>query len=192
MPATSSRSLDRVASIGRTFVCGALLLAFSAREITASSPAAGHGAHYAHLFGETYRTKVELWLFAAHDDFETLYLGRHDGAGGTALSELPREASPKDVGRRCGDFVLLALVPAGSHVILTAETHEVTERSGIREQGGYPMGLLATIVDGTTRRVGVRCEFIQTASKAPPRTPNQRINPAIAAPVSAVPVETKQ
>ena len=149
-----------------------------------SSPApttvrADAGAHYAHLFGQTYRTNVDLYLFALYDDPDAVYLGRNDGSGGR-IAKLPPVVASTHVGLKFGVATILDVVPAGAEFVLASETHDVTAESGIRDQGGYPMGFICTLSYKGRQMPGVLCEFIQAAQKAPPRTPNQAIDRAIA------------
>jgi len=117
-------------------------------------PAAGH--HYENLFGQRYRTKVDLYLFG-DEGIERQY-----------------------VGRTAGRFKILDVVPAGSELTIVSETHEVTAASGIREKGGYPMGFICRLRYAGKEVEPVMAEFIQAAERAPQRTPNQRIDDAIA------------
>jgi hypothetical protein len=121
------------------------------------------GAHYAHLFGERYRTAVDLRLFHLAGDAERRFLGRPGTLSG--LEEV----------------TVLDLVPAGSELVIVAETHEVTPQSGIRDQGGYPMGFICALTYGGKREEGVLAEFIQAGQPAAPGVPNQRIDERIAA-----------
>jgi hypothetical protein len=162
--------------------CGfaAMFLSASARAKAQPAPAES-GAHYASKFGESYRTKVDLYLFFLNGDFDSLFLGCDDGSRGTQLEFLPAKVGAENVGKSFGAAMILDVVPAGSEFTLMAETHDVTLRSGIRDQGGYPMGFIATLNFPKDRRMdGVRCEFIQSAKKAPPRTLNQTIAPTFA------------
>jgi hypothetical protein len=180
-----SHSLVRAALFAATLLCGAL----SGRaEPAPSAPPplerAG-GAHYAHLFGERYRTRVDLYLFMPQDDLDHVYLGRNDGTPSTRLPQLPVSVDQVNVGKQFGEFLIVDVVPAGSELRLTAETHEVTALSRIREQGGYPMGLLGVLTYRGHEAAGVSCEFIQSATKAPPRTANQTIDSAQAEKIKA-------
>jgi hypothetical protein len=136
------------------------------------------GAHYAQLFGQTYRTKVDLYLFALYDDTDSLYLGRNDGTAAARLPALPSKVDPRNIGRSFGKITIVDVVPAGAEFVLIAETHEVTRESGICELGGYSLGLICTLL--THPENGVLCEFIQHGHKAPPNTPNQKIDEALA------------
>jgi hypothetical protein len=117
-------------------------------------PAAGH--HYESLFGRRYRTKVDLYLFG-DEGIERQY-----------------------VGRTAGRFKILDVVPAGAELTILAETHEVTAASGIREKEGYPMGFICRLRYAGKQVEPVMAELIQAAEHAPPGTPNQRIDEAIA------------
>lgn len=151
-------------------------------DLSAAGASVAHegGAHYAHLFGQAYRTDVDLYLFTLYGDTDTIYLGRNDGMETAKLPDLPKSVAAANVGRSFGVVTVLDVVPAGSTLILTAETHEVTAQSKIREKGGYPLGFICTLITTRGSTDGVRCEFIQTAAKAPPNTPNQAIAPSIA------------
>jgi hypothetical protein len=162
-------------TVSRLRVLSALFLAAGCRhgvEVVPPPPAAG--AHYADLYGQRYRTRVDLYLFTRGDD-DYKYLGRHD-----RLPALPPDVLREHVGRTEHGLTILDVVPAGSELVVVAETHEVTPESGIREKAGYPMGLICRLVYGGRERAGVLSEFIQAGEAAPPQTPNQRIDEAIA------------
>ena len=72
------------------------------------------------------------------------------------------------------------IVLAGAELTVVAETHEVTAASGIREQGGCPMGFICTLRYAGREREGVLAERIQTAQPAPPGVANQRIDERVA------------
>lgn len=118
-------------------------------------PAAGH--HYGSLFGQRFRTKVDLYLFG-DEEVERQY-----------------------VGRTAGRFKILDVVPAGAELTILSETHEVTAASGIREKEGYPMGFICRLRYAGKQVEPVMAEFIQAAEHAPHGTPNQRIDESIAA-----------
>ena len=154
-----------------------------AAAIGAPSPAGTiareSGAHYAQLFGQSYRTRVPLYLFTLYDDPDAIYLGRTDPSR-HRLTDLPEKIDVAFIGKSSGHATLLDVVPAGAEIVLIAETHEVTAESGIRDLGGYPLGLIGMLTYGERIVPGVRCEFIQRGEKAPARTPNQRIDEQIA------------
>jgi hypothetical protein len=139
------------------------------------------GQHYLHLFGQRYRTKVDLYLFAFTDDDERVYLGRHDGRRQGPPADLPRAVVQSEVGRTHGRLHILDAVRAGSELTIVAETHEVTAASGIREKEGYPMGFICRLEYGGRAREGVYAEFIQAGEHAPFRTPNQHLDEAVVA-----------
>jgi hypothetical protein len=175
-------SLSVLLSFFLRHACGftAVFLAASVRGKAQLAPAES-GAHYASSFGGSYRTKVDLYLFFLNGDFDSLFLGCNDGSRGTQLEFLPAKVDAENVGKGFGAAMIIDVVPAGSEFTLMAETHDVTLRSGIRDQGGYPMGFIATLNFSKDRWMdGVRCEFIQSAKKAPPRTLNQMIAPTFA------------
>ncbi len=141
------------------------------------------GQHYRHLFGQRYRTQVALYLFADAEDPEYRYLGIRDGRTPGPTS-LPATVSGGNVGRTFGGMRILDTVPAGSELTINAETHEVTDESGIREKGGYPMGFICSLAYRGRRENGILAEFIQSGRAAPAGTPNQEIDPRIAARIS--------
>ena len=147
----------------------------------APRPAASEPSHhYAHLFGQRYRTTVDLYLFTFADEDERRYVGLNDGTLRSEPSSLPRVVSRDHIGRASGPFKILDVVPAGSELTLVAETHEVTFASGIREKEGYPMGFIARLSYGGRTLEAVYTEFIQAGARAPFRTPNQRLDERIA------------
>ena len=136
--------------------------------------------HYAHLFGQRYRTNVDLYLFTFADDEERRYVGLNDGRLRTEPSALPGAVTRGHVGLTYGPFKILDVVPAGSVLTLVAETHEVTATSGIREKEGYPMGFICRLAYAGRELDAVYAEFIQAADRVPFRTPNQRVDEKIA------------
>jgi hypothetical protein len=161
-------------------LCGLALLSVlgltaACRHHVEVVPPPAAGPHYAHLYGQRYRTRVDLYLFTRGDD-DYKYLGRHD-----RLPALPPGVGRESVGRTQGGLTILDVVPAGSELVVVAETHEVTPESGIREKSGYPMGLICRLVYGGREIEGVLAEFIQAGETAPPQTPNQRIDDTMAA-----------
>ncbi len=150
---------------------------------TVPQETAASGQHYHHLFGQRYRTLVDLYLFADAEDPEYRYLGVRDG-GTPAPASLPATVSVGNVGRTFGGMRIVDTVPAGSELIINAETHEVTDESGIREKGGYPMGFICALAYRGRRENGILAEFIQSGRAAPAGTPNQEIDPRIAARIS--------
>src|SRR5687768_2564252 len=103
-------------------------------ESRSSSARPSPSHHYAHLFGQRYRTIVDLYLFTFADDDERRYLGINDGKLRHEPSSLPRGVGRPHVGRAYGPFKILDVVPAGAELTLVSETHEVTFASGIREK----------------------------------------------------------
>jgi hypothetical protein len=138
------------------------------------------GAHYAHLFGQHYRTLVDLYLFDMVHDPEYQYLGRNDGRPGFLSEALPPDVSQAAVGGNYSAVHILDVVPAGSELTIIAETHELTLNSRIREQGGYPLGFIARLNYKGKELPGVFCEFIQDATNAPLHVANQHIDEHIA------------
>jgi hypothetical protein len=122
------------------------------------------GHHYPHLFGQRYRTKVDLYLFSS-EDTERQYVAR------------------EHVGRAFREWKVVEVVPAGAELTILSETHEVTAASGIRDKEGYPMGFICRLSYGAKQVEPVMSEFIQAAERAPHQTPNQRIDESIAVPV---------
>lgn len=49
------------------------------------------GAHYQHLFGKRFRTKVDLYLFSFSGDPERKYVGRKDGRYPFLWAALPAD-----------------------------------------------------------------------------------------------------
>src|SRR3954468_21285625 len=58
-------------------------------------------AHYAHLFGQRYRTKLDLYLFEVVNDPEYHYLGRNGGNGRLGPKELPAAVAKENTGTVC-------------------------------------------------------------------------------------------
>jgi len=137
------------------------------------------GPHYQHLFGQRYRTKVDLYLFAFSGDAEAKYLGRNDGRFPYLDVMLPADVSSSHIGDN-GSINILDVVPSGSEFSLAAETHEITTLSGMRDKGGLPLGFICRLAYNNKQFNDVLAEFIQTADQAPHGTPNQRIDANIA------------
>jgi len=134
------------------------------------------GQHYARMLGERYRTKTDLYLFIFGEDFDFKYLGKKD----SRLTSLPADVSKAHVGYVYGDIMIVDFVPAGSVFTLEAETHEITELSGLRDKGGIPMGFLCKLDYDGREEKSMFSEFIQLAKPAPRGTLNQEIDPSIA------------
>src|SRR4051812_43533806 len=81
------------------------------------------GPHYAFLFGQKYRTKVDLYRFAFTRETEPLYyLGTRAGGLAFGPRELPERTNWENVGRVVearpedgpNDIFIAGIVPAGS------------------------------------------------------------------------------
>lgn len=149
------------------------------RSPSEAPPPAAQGHHYPDLFGQRYRTQVDLYLFGS-EDTERQYVGFNDGRLRSEPAVLPAAVSRENVGRTFGDFKITDVVPAGSELTILSETHEVTAASGIREKEGYPMGFICRLSYAGKQVEPVLAEFIQAGERAPFQTPNQRIDEAIA------------
>jgi len=134
------------------------------------------GQHYAGMLGQRYRTKTDLYLFIFGEDFDFKYLGKKD----SRLTSLPADVSKTHIGYVYGNIMILDVVPVGSLFTLEAETHEITELSGLRDKGGIPMGFLCKLDYNGREEKSMFSEFIQLAKPAPRGTLNQEIDPHIA------------
>src|SRR5215510_4286533 len=110
--------------------CGHQASEVAAISSPAEPPSVSH-AHYAHLFGKRYRTKVDLYLFSLTSEPDYKYLGRSTGSKFLSAS-LPADVSRRNVGRTYGTIKILDVVPGGSELTIRAETHEVTPFSGVQ------------------------------------------------------------
>jgi hypothetical protein len=168
--------------------CLPVILAFCAlasckhnmRLLEQNSVPIGSGPHYAQSFGQHYRTKVALYLFTLNEDLDYKYVGRNDGSCPYLAAILPDSVSRANVGRAFGAAFILDVVPAGSEFTIAAETHEITDWSGIRDKGGIPMGFICRLTYDGKQVSDALSEFIQSAQVAPAGIPNQGIDPAIA------------
>jgi len=144
-------------------------------------------AHYGFLFGQRYRTKTDLYIFAFTQQPESIfYVGTR--ANGIAFGPplLPRDVSAENIGKVYraedgpNDVIIADVVPAGSILTINAETHDVTWLSGVRGSGGYEMGFLCDIIhNGKTNNV--LSEFIQSHKQGVSgKVPNQDISVVIA------------
>jgi hypothetical protein len=143
-------------------------------------------AHYAFLFGQSYRTKTDLYVFSFTRETEPLYyLGTR--ANGLALGPkaLPDRITTENIGKIFeapdgpNDIIIAGVAPAGSLLTVRAETHEVTMLSGVRGSGGYPMGFIGDLVyDGRTN--SVLTEFVQSHKTVAEKVPNQDISDTVA------------
>ncbi len=143
------------------------------------APRGKTGNHYDHLFGNTYKTTVDLYLFILQDDMDHLYLGRSDGRPAGKLTDLPAGGAA-NIGKTFGRVTILDFIPAGAEYTITAETHEVTALSGLREKGGVTMSFIGFLNNKGRSTKGVLAEFIQTAKKVTGPELNQEIDPAFA------------
>jgi hypothetical protein len=148
------------------------------REPSRTPPVSGE--HYAHLFGQRYRTKMDLCLFIFNRDMEYKYIGINDGHTLFRPATLPVGVGVNDIGKTYGNITILDIVPAGSEFTIGAETHETTPLSGIRRMGGYPMGFICRLTCNGRQVNDALSEFIQSAEEAPPGIPNQAIDERIA------------
>jgi hypothetical protein len=160
-----------------------LLVAGCAHERGADEHSRPSEAHYAHLFGQRYRTQADLYLFTFGDpDYQYLSDARF------GPKELPAPVSRENIGQvykhwaedGLGDVKILDVIPAGSGLTIAAETHEVTPLSGVRGSGGYPMGFICALEYNGKKVAGVLTEFIQSHKEVAGKVPNQEINPAAA------------
>lgn len=153
-----------------------------------TSPARVPGQHYAYLFGQRYRTRTDLYLFAVVDELDYKYLGRIDAGAKFGPPELPATVDRANIGREyrrssengLGDIVILDVAPAGSVLTIVAETHGVTALSGIRGSSGYPMGFICTLDFDGKHYEGVFSEFIQSHREVTTKIPNEEMNPVVA------------
>jgi|SRR5262249_42317539 len=168
---------------------GALLLACSSasgcrHEMSAVSKdppgTQATGQHYAHMFGQRYRTKVDLYLFIFKPDQDYKYLGINNAYRRFPRGTLPAAISKRHIGRTYGNVKILDVVPAGSELTIEAETHEVTALSGIRGASGFPMGFICGLTYNGRQLKGILSEFIQSHKEVPTQTPNQEIDETIA------------
>jgi len=156
-------------------------------------PAAGPGiaphsdAHYAFLFGQRYRTKVDLYIFFFSHEPDYKYIGTRADNRNFGPKELPAEIASKNIGQTyehvandgLGDVVILDVAPAGAVLTINTETHDVTPLSGVRDSGGYPMGFICDLsYSGKTN--SVFSEFVQSHKIVTGKVPNQDISTNIA------------
>jgi len=134
------------------------------------------GEHYAKTLGQRYRTKTDLYLFIFGEDFDFKYLGKKDDR----LASLPADVSKAHVGYVYGNIMIVGFVPAGSVFTIEAETHEITNLSGLRDKGGIPMGFICKLAYDGREEDSTFSEFIQRARSAPAGALNQEIDPAVA------------
>lgn len=145
-----------------------------------ASPSSSPEAHYAHLFGKRYRTRVDLYLFVFTPDSDDKYLGRNSGGSGFLSRTLPAAVSRGNIGRTYGTLRIVDIVPAGSELTLRAETHEVTPFSGIQGASGIAMGFICSLAYDGKQMDDVLSEFIQSHQEVSGAVPNQEIDAAIA------------
>jgi hypothetical protein len=144
-------------------------------------------AHYAFLFGQRYRTKVDLYVFFFSHDPDNKYVGTRSGDFTFGPKDLPAEITSKNVGLTfanwgpgdLGDIVILDIAPASSVLTIHAETHDVTLLSGIRGSGGYPMGFICQF-DYNGKTNFIYSEFIQSHKTVTGKFPNEDISDAVA------------
>lgn len=158
----------------------AISVAAAAPCTVASTASVESGPHYAHMFGQQYRTKTDLYIFIFNTDTDHVYIGSRDRRG---LATLPPKVDDANVGRTFGRAQILAVLPAGSVLTLLAETHETLGSSGLRDHGGIAMGFIARATHADAQFEGVLTEFIQTAESAPGRALNQRLDPSVVEPI---------
>jgi hypothetical protein len=175
-------------SLALWFACCQLTACRTAPHGTSTTlPPRPPGQHYAHIFGQRYRTTTDLYLFMFTADPDLIYLGinRPPQFG---PKELPASVSAANVGQiykhwaedGLGDVKILDAIPAGSELTIDAETHEVTALSSVRGASGYPMGFICTLKRGDQELHGVLTEFIQSHTEVSAKVPNQRLDESIA------------
>lgn len=144
-------------------------------------------AHYAYLFGQQYRTKIDLYVFFFTHEPDYKYVGTRAGDFAFGPKDLPAEVTTKNIGQTfanwgvgdLGDIVILDIAPAGSILTIHAETHDVTPLSGVRGSGGYPMGFICQLESGGQTNY-VFSEFVQSHKAVTGKVPNQDISTAVA------------
>jgi hypothetical protein len=165
----------------RPFLATALLLlaawSVGAETPPPAGPSTESGPHYAAMFGQRYRTKIDLYVFVFDGDVDHMYLGARGRKG---LDQLPEKVTAENVGKTFEHVNILAAVPAGAELTLIAETHETSGTSGVRDHGGIAMGFIARLSYPGNQFDGVLTEYVQTAEQGAPRALNQRIDPAVA------------
>lgn len=146
--------------------------AAAATSSAAEWPSAVPQAHYAHLFGKRYRTKVDLYLFARNNADSRFLSGN-----------LPAKVSRRNRGRTYGMIKILDVVPRGSELTIHAETHDVTPFSGIQGSPGIAMGFICGLSYDGKQMDDILSEFIQLHTAVAGAVPNQEIDTSIAAPI---------
>lgn len=143
-------------------------------------------AHYAFLFGQKYRTRIPLYLFDFTGEPEYEFVGTRAGNLTFGPQTLPPEITTNNVGLNypvwsmvnMGNLVIKDVVPAGSLLTIRAETHDVTQLSGVRGSGGYPMGFICELNYGEKTN-SVFTEFIQSHKNVSGKTPNEYLDEAV-------------
>lgn len=138
-----------------------------------------HAAPYSALFGYTYRTTRDLYLFQSTIDPNFHYLGSRTVSTGSRLTDLPNRVNCDEIGAAHDTITLEAIVPAGAKFRIDAETHEVNVASGAG------IGLLAELRYAGEIVPIVNLEFIQTLARAADGRPNPAIDPTAAVRESA-------
>src|SRR5579872_1134127 len=115
---------------------------------------------YCQLYGQHFRTRVDLYLFQEIGEPHYKYFGVSNLAR-TKPRYLPIGISKTHIGHIYGTAKILAVIPAGSEIVVEAATHEVSVSSG------ETLGLICRLSYEGKEEPQVGAEFIQVHAMLP-------------------------
>jgi hypothetical protein len=127
---------------------------------------------YCQLYGKHFRTRIDLYLFQESGEPHYKYFGV-SGRATARPRYLPARISRHRVGHTYGTARILAVVPAGSELIVETATHEVSVPSG------QTVGLMCRLLYQGKEVFPVSAEFIQIHTLLPDGRQNPNLDPAI-------------
>jgi len=152
-------------------LCSALILVSAAAVPQTHSPSVTDDCPYCQLYGQRFRTKIDLYLFQDTAEPHHKYFGLINGSTKKPAT-LPSAISKSHIGRIYGTGRILGIVPAGSEFTVESATHEVLLASGEH------IGLVCRLpYKGETPLV--HAEFIQVHSENTSGAASSRPDPDI-------------
>ena len=137
------------------------------------TPSVTDDCTYCQLYGQHFRTKIDLYLFQEIGEPHYKYFGVSNHRP-TKPAYLPAVISKSHIGHVYGTAKILAVVPAGSEFVVEAATHEVLVNSG------ETLGLQCRLFYNGKEVSGVGAEFIQVHTMLPDGRQDPHLDEAIA------------
>lgn len=153
------------------YLCSALILISTVAVPQTHVPSVTDDCPYCQLYGQRFRTVIDLYLFQDMGEPHYKYFGLINGSTRKPAT-LPSAISKSHIGHTYGTAKILGIVPAGSEFTVESATHEVLLASGEH------IGLMCRL-PYKGRAPLVSAEFIQVHSENTAGVASSRPNPDI-------------